>query len=389
MKSKIWLFMIAVVLLRLAISAVFLHGDLVFIFREPASYWDNGDISNIADYYPPLAYLLFGLMAPLYWLSRNVGYWVLRLPYLIADLVILKLLLSLSLRKYHKRLILLWGLDAVILYGTYAHGQMEIILAALVLWSVWLVREKKTVWAIMALSAAASLKTQSIFLLLPAAMFLARKFWPRLGLLVVGFGLPAGISLISWKIARFDVLATYFPKVAYPAIEFNMRPDMIITWFMLAVGLGIYGLLLLKLWERRSTVHLQKDYLSVVLTALLAMFIANSANLLHRYVLVVPILLLVTVESNWKNRMLFLLYGLLFLGNIYTYPLQWGLIDHLFPQVVSFPSTRELVAPWIKYEHLALLFRSGANIILSWMAIKSLQCIGNGRAGYRSQRPAK
>ena len=91
------------------------------------------------------------------------------------------------------------------------------------------------------------------------------------------------------------------------------------------------------------------------------MFIANSANLLHRYVLVVPILLLVTVESNWKNRALFLLYGLLFLGNIYTYPLQWGLIDHLFPQVVSFPSTRELVAPWIKYEHLALLFRTGAS----------------------------
>ncbi|KKS42484.1 MAG: hypothetical protein UV05_C0042G0004 [candidate division CPR1 bacterium GW2011_GWA2_42_17] len=389
MKSKIWFFMVAVVLLRLAISAVFLHGDLVFIFREPAAYWDNGDISNIADYYPPLAYLLFGLMAPLYWLSERVGYWVLRLPYLAADLVILKLLLSLSSRKHHKRLILLWGLDAVILYGTYAHGQMEIILAALVLWSVWLVREKKTVWTMMALSMAASLKTQSVFLLLPAAIFLARKFWSRLGLLVVGFGLPAGISLIFWKIARFDVLATYFPKVAYPTIEFAMRPDMVVTWLMLAVGLGIYGLLLLKLWERRSTVHLQKDYLSVVLVAFLAMFIANSANLLHRYVLVVPILLLVTVESNWKNRMLFLLYGLLFLGNIYTYPLEWGLIDHLFPQVVSFPATRELVASWIKYEHLALLFRTGANIILSWMAIKSLQCIGNGQVRYRFQLPVR
>lgn len=380
---------VLVVLLRLVISAVFLHGDLVFIFREPAAYWDSGNISNIADYYPPLAYLLFGLMAPLYWLSQNVGYWVLRIPYFVADLVILKLLLSLSLRKHHKRLILLWGLDAVILYGTYVHGQMEIILAALILWSVRLVREKKTVWTMMALSMAAALKTQSVFLLLPAAMLLGRKFWLRLGLLAVGFGLPVGISLIFWKIAKFDVLATYFPKVAYPIIEFNLRPDMIITWFMLAVGLGIYGLLLLRLWERRTEIHIQKDYLLVALVALLAMFIAYPANLLHRYVLVIPILLLVTVESNWKNWMLFILYGLLFLGNIYTYPLQWGLIDHIWPQVATFPATRELVAPWVKYEHLALLFRTGANVILAWMAVKSLRYIGSEQVGFRSHRPVK
>lgn len=379
MKSRIWLFIIAVVLLRLAISAVFLHGDLVFIFREPAAYWTSGDIGNIADYYPPLAYLLFGLMAPLYWLSKSVGYWVLRIPYFIADLVILKLLLLLASRKYHKRLILLWGLDAVILYGTYAHGQMEIILAALILWSVWLVREKKTVWAMTALSAAAALKTQSVFLLLPAAMVLAKKFWPRLGLIAVGLGLPAAIGFISWKIAKFDVLATYFPKVAYPVIEFNTRPDMIVTWLMLMLGMSIYGLLIWTLWESQGKGDSRRKYLRIALAALLAMFIAYPANLLHRYVLVIPILLLVTVESNWKNWTLFLLYGLLFLGNIYTYPLQWGLIDHLWPQVAAFPATRELVAPWIKYEHLALLFRTGANIILAWMAVKSLRLTGSGR----------
>lgn len=389
MKSKIWFFIVAVVLLRLAISAVFLHGDLVFIFREPAAYWDSGNISNIADYYPPLAYLLFGLMAPLYWLSQNVGYWVLRIPYFVADLVILKLLLSLSLRKHHKRLILLWGLDAVILYGTYAHGQMEIILAALILWSVWLIREKKMVWAMMALSAAAALKTQSVFLLLPAAMVLAKKFWPRLGLIAVGLGLPAATGFISWKIAKFDVLATYFPKVAYPVIEFNTRPDMIVTWLMLILGMGIYGLLIWALWKRQGKGDSRRDYLRIALVALLAMFIAYPANLLHRYVLVIPILLLVTVESNWKNWMLFILYGLLFLGNIYTYPLQWGLIDHIWPQVATFRATRELVAPWVKYEHLALLFRTGANVILAWMAVKSLRCIDSGLVRYRFHRPAK
>lgn len=389
MKNRIWLFVAAVILLRLAISAIFLHGDLLFIFREPAAYWTSGDISNIADYYPPLAYLLFGLMAPLYWLSEGVGYWILRLPYLAADLVILKLLLLLSSQKYHKRLILLWGIDAVILYGTYAHGQMEIILAALILWSVWLVKKGKKIWGIVALSAAAALKTQSIFLLFPAAMLLARKFWPRLGLLAAGFGLPVGISLIFWKIFKFDVLATYFPKVAYPTIEFNTRPDMVVTWFMLIIGLGIYGLLLWKLWKERSGVNLQKDYLSVILVALLAMFVANPANLLHRYVLMIPILLLVVVEKNWKNWMLFVLYGLLFLGFIYTYPLQWGMIDHFFPQVVAFPATRELLAPWVKYENLALLFRTGANVILVWIAVKNLQYIGSGPVRFRSHRLVK
>lgn len=353
------------IFIRLTISAVFFHGDLMFIWERSAEV-----------YYPPLTYFLFWVMSPLMSLSGVVGFWILKLPYLTADLLILRMLMGLTPPKARRKMVWLWGFNPIVLYGIYAQGQMEIMLATLVVWSVVLVGRKNFIGAILAVSAAAALKTQPIFLVPSLAIAMMNRSWRKLWLFLgLGISVPIISGLAYWLMTGSDVIASYFPSVAAPGIEFVPRPDMILTWIMLFLGLGIYFLLMWKLWVTRQPVTVD-NYISVLVAALAAMFIANPANLFHRYVLLVPILILFVVRRKWSSRIVWGLGLLLLFGHIYTWPLQWGLIEHLWPEVISLPALRELVAGWIKYEHLALAFQALAKLILFWVAVKSLQCIG-------------
>lgn len=355
---------LAAIFIRLVISAVFFHGDLMFIWERSAQV-----------YYPPLTYFLFWTMSPLLSLSRVLGFWILKLPYLAADLLMLRMLMGLTPPKARREMVWLWGFNPIVLYGIYAQGQMEIMLAALVVWSVVLVGRKNFIGAVLAVSAAAALKTQPIFLIPSLAIAMMnrslRKLWLFLGL---GISVPIISGLAYWLMTGSDVIASYFPSVAAPGIEFVLRPDMILTWMMLFLGLGVYFLLMWKLWVTRRPVTTD-HYVSVMVAALSAMFIANPANLYHRYVLLVPILILFIVRQKLPSKIAWMLGALLFFGHIYTWPLQWGLVEHLWPEVVSFPTLRELTAGWIKYEHLALAFQALAKLLLFWVAVKSLQSL--------------
>lgn len=359
---------LAAIAIRLAIAAVFFHGDLMFIWERSAEV-----------YYPPLTYFLFSLMSPLLILSRLVGFWLLKMPYLAADMLILRMILKLVPNEKRKETVWLWGFNPIVLYGTYAQGQMEIILAALLVWSAALVGRKRVGGGVLALSAAAALKTQPVFLLPVVAMLMGRSWQKILWFLGIGASLPVIFGLGYQQLTGTDAIASYFPKVAAPTIELAMRPDMVLTWIMLAVGLGIYCLLMWKLWKHRNKYQYvsAEVYISALMAALAAIFIANPANLFHRYVLLVPILILFVARQKLSAKIVWGLGILLFLGHIYTWPLTWGLVEHLWPETVSFPALRELVAKWVKYEHLALAFQTLAKLILFWVAVRSLRCIGN------------
>lgn len=360
---------LAAVLVRLAIAAVFFHGDLMFIWERSAEV-----------YYPPLTYFLFWLMSPLLILSRSAGFWILKIPYLAADLLILRIMMGLTPTERRRETVWLWGFNPIVLYGIYAQGQMEIILAALLVWSAALVGRKKVGGGMLVLSAAAALKTQPVFLLPAVAMLMGRSWQKILWLLGIGVSLPVIFGLGYQQLTGTDAIASYFPKVAAPAVELALRPDMILTWTMLLLGLGIYFLLLWKLWKYRNKYQYvsAEVYISALMAALAAIFIANPANLFHRYVLLVPILILFVVRQKLSPRIIWGLSGLLFLGHIYTWPLQWGLLQHIWPEVASFPALREFVSGWVKYEHLALIFQVGAKVMLAGVAVKSLQQIDSG-----------
>ena len=128
-------------ILRLVLMVLTLHGDLFFIWGGPVKFVTDSVLSK--KNYPPLSFLTFALLSPLYLLGEKIGWWVLRLPYLLADLAIVKLLFKLLPQDKHRSALILWWLNPAVLFVTYAQGQIEIIVAAFLLLSVVLVKRSK------------------------------------------------------------------------------------------------------------------------------------------------------------------------------------------------------------------------------------------------------
>lgn len=361
-------------LVKLVIIFLTLHGDLLFVWNGQFNL--SAEQRNTEEnYYPPLAYITFYILSPIYWLSTKVGFWILKFPYLIFDFAILKILFNLFPKQRHFQIMKLWWLNPIIIYAAYAQGQFEIIPAFLVILSVYLIKSSG-VNSVMALAAAGAYKTLPVFSLPPVILRFSQNWKQGLKLLLISLGILIIPGLILWKLTGFDITSSYFPKVATSKFECNLRPDAAVDCLFTISGLLGYLTLLWLIVKK----HLKTGIGEVIFISLTLTFIANPANLLHRYALLIPVLIYIVVKHKFSIGYIWWLNLLLLLGYVYTWPLQWGLVQHLWPGVASFPALREFVSGWIKYEHLALLFQALAKLLLFWVAAKSLRCIGNDQA---------
>ncbi|MBI5357174.1 hypothetical protein HZB78_06220 [Candidatus Collierbacteria bacterium] len=363
-KRFFWLGLIV----KLAVSFLTDHDDIWFIWSIPSNFF--GHINQIGIYYPPLAYIFYGLLSPFYFFALRYGGWMLRLPYIAFDILILFLLLKLVSHKQRAKTLILWWFNPVVIFSIYAMGHVEIIQAALVVLSVYLIKRRQWI-AGLSFSAAIAFKTMPIIALPPITLSMKNNWRSRLQWFFGSLVLPVGLGLIFWVVTKADLINSYYPKVATRQLEFNLRPDVILMWLSIFAG-GILYLYIIWIASRRK-IKTGLDYAEIIMASLAAMFIANPANLIHRFVLIVPVLVYVLVKRNWSSRWIWIFSLMLLLGYVYTWPVQWGLLRNWYVAAPERPALRELVAPWIKYEHLALVFQTTSSLILFWISWKILK----------------
>lgn len=364
LKNLFWLGLI----LKLIVSFLTDHDDIWFIWSIPADFF--GHIDQIGIYYPPLAYIFYGLFSPFYFFALRYGGWVLRLPYFVFDILILFLLLKLVDYKQRMKTLILWWFNPVVIFSIYAMGHVEIIQAALVIMSIYLIK-KRQLAAGLAFSAAIAFKTMPVIALPPIALSLKKNWRKRLKWFFGSLGLPVGLGIIFWLVTKADLINSYYPKVATRQLEFNLRPDVILMWLSILAGGVLYLFVILAASRRKIKTEL--DYAEIITASLAAMFIANPANLIHRFVLIIPVFVYALVKNNWSSKWIWIFSLMLLLGYVYTWPVQWGLLRNWYAAAPEKLALREFLAPWIKYEHLALAFQAAASLILfgvSWNALR-------------------
>lgn len=357
-------------LLGLLIKSLFVvftfHLDTLFIWERPAHFIQNLHI--IGSYYGPLTYITFGVLSPIYFLSQHIGYWVLKTPYLFVDLYILYLLLKISPKAIHKKALIFWWLNPIVIFSTYAMGQIDIILSLSVILSVYVAKRHRA-FSILSLGAGVAYKTMTLPLLIPSSLILENNLVKRIEMIVIGISVPLLLGILFWLPSHPNISNTYFPTgiIFYPKL--SMTPDSI--WEYSSLLLGTIGFFAVQYLLIKNKTHIS-NLAHVLFVSLAFVIIALPIYSVFRYTVLIPLLVLVSLKVE-KALMLPLILILLPLGYLYVWPLEWGLIAHIYPQAKNLPALREWVSPVVNYENVAFLFRVIADSLIFYLAIVSLK----------------
>lgn len=358
-------FLLGLIIKSLLVAFTF-HLDTLFIWERPAHFIQN--LPTISSYYGPLTYITFGILSPIYFLSQHVGYWILKIPYFFLDIYILYLLLKLSHPAIHKKILIYWWLNPIIIFSTYAIGQVDIILSLCVALSVYTAR-KHRVFSILSIGAGVAYKTMTLPLLIPSALILGKSVTDKIKMMLIGISVPFVFALLFWLPAHSNVVNTYFPTgiIFYPRL--STTPDSI--WEYLSLFAGIIGFFVVQYLVIKNKTRIY-NLKYALFTSLSFVIIALPIYSIFRYTLLMPLLVLISLKMK-KTFTLTLILILLPLGYLYIWPLEWGLIAHIYPQVKNLPALREWIAPLVNYENIALALRIIADSLIFYMAILSLK----------------
>jgi hypothetical protein len=151
--------------------------------------------------------------------------------------------------------------------------------------------------------------------------------------------------------------------------DWSFRPDALVMIGKLVAASGVGLWLAYKIVRAKKRIN-SKYFPDIIGLILLLFFSAYRGALLNHYVVLMPFLVLFWLKEKRPILKILIFSGLLFLTHIYTRPLQGELFTPMgVDWLTNLPSTRELVAPWFKYEHLSLL--TGA-ILSGWMLTETV-----------------
>lgn len=246
------LLLISALLLRFFLSAFFYHPDLKSQ-NFHAQFLSHG-VFNIYDYlqarreslpytdtynYPPLIYFFQGtwqiltksLVGPglTTWLndwgeeaqlhSGLSGYLlILKLPYLLADFLTLRLLLLLARPRDKTRLALLWLFNPVSLYAIYMIGQFDIFPVLLTVLTLYMSTRRRFLLAGLSLGLGAALKSYPLALL-PILILSFRSYKSSLSLVsgsLIGWGIPLLPFILSPEFSRLVLQSQFSASVKLP-----------------------------------------------------------------------------------------------------------------------------------------------------------------------------
>jgi len=358
------LFILGLLIKILLIFTAF-HSDLIYTYEIPSHFFKN--LNQLGTYYGPLSYITFALLSPLYFLSAHVGFWILKIPYLLVDISVLYVLLKISKNVIHKKILIFWWLNPIVIFSTYALGQLEIILCLCVVLSIYSAFRNK-ILSMVFLGVGVAYKSMTLPLLIPSALILEKSPKKRILIMLAGLLIPIFLAALFWFPTRSGITNNYFPT----GIIFFPKPELSFStiWEYLAFGIGVVGFIatqILLFKYKKNTA----DFINMLFASLGFIIVALPIYSIHRYMVLMPLLILFSL-NNKKEKFLALILVTLTLGYIYVWRLQWGLFVHIYPQATNLPALREFVSPIINYENAAFLFKVTADSLILYLAAASL-----------------
>lgn len=343
--KKIWVVLIFAIILRLFLAFATFHPDIQAL-SDSGKFVSRGSLLNLYDQssetlvlnYPPLIYWYFGFFNLLF--NGNTA--LLKLSYLIFDLLLALLLYKIVDPKKGVSVISFWLFNPVNLYATYMMGQFDIIPAFFTMLSIYYIAKNKLVYAAFALGVGMAFKLYPIFLIIPL-IILASGFWAKIKLAAFAI-LPYGVSILPYLSSnsfRSNALfASQSSKSLYANIPLSGGESILL--FPLSVLLFY-----LFIWNKKAD---KLSYWKIYLIPLLLFF---SFTHFHPQWLiwVVPFLFIDLVKEKFKNLLpVLIIFGSWFISLFFfDSSLTLGIFSPLIPSFKNFRSIWDILSLNLDY----------------------------------------
>lgn len=331
MRRNLWITLIAGIILRIVLSSVTFHPDML-AFKLGGEVIASGKILDLYDYsnkdiailnYPPPIYWFHGIFNFLLSRFLDIGLLV-KLPYLVFDLLIGFLLFKLFNQKKEALLAFaIWMFNPVSIYATYMMGQFDIIPTFFTVLSVYLAAKGKLAQAALVLGFGIAFKIYPVFLLMPL-LILGKTYVDKvkLGVLaILPYILSIGPYLGSASFRSQALLAGQADKSLYASIPLSggeailLFPTSLILFYFF-------------IWNKKVENSLWKFYL----IPLLLFFIFTHYHP-QWLIWITPFLILNLIEEKFKNLIPILLIIGSWFGSLFFFDpsLTVGMFAPLFP----------------------------------------------------------
>lgn len=390
--------------LRIFLSAITFHPDLLFVWSVPGlftrgvvnyfeyvgQYKPEALQTKYPVYYPPISYVFTGIWLNLAkYLSPNLISWLdqarsnllsptdidveeilsittltelrwnlilIKSSYVLVDFLIAAIIYkTVASRKLLAVSIYLF--NPITLFSVYMLGQIDNLTLLLVLLFLYLA-VKSPKLSLIPLAVSAGIKTLPMFFFVPFSLIISRNFRNALTNLMLVIAIFTLINL-PWAINSFEpLLKSYFPPFISPWPQLAFRPDSLWGIFRIAAAAAV-GIYLVALYVKSEKIINRRRIIYLVTAIVCLIFSAYSAVKLNYYVILMGLLALVWMERPHvvaKTAIFSLLWMLAF---IYARPLMGEMLSPIlgWEKAASLPSHRDLINPIFKYEHLGLLAR--------------------------------
>lgn len=400
--NKFILILIVGIFLRLILSAISYHSDVVAL-TFAGKVITSGHILDFYDYlpglaqsdpilkvfpsslfnYPPLVYFLVSVPATsllflissafqntfLFNISSAFGdpnlfieLILFKLPYLIYDLFIAYFIIKILETPKERFLgFLIWMFNPISLYATYLEGQFDIIPTFFVVLSLFLIYykkdHKKLYFAALMLGAGAAVKIFPLFFLVPIAS-LTNSWKERIKIFILGF-LPYFLIILPYINSKgfraTALVASQTLKSFYAQIPISGGESIVL---FISVLVFIY---ILMLRIKGSETDLWKRYL----IAILPFYIFTHFHP-QWFIWVSPILIIELVKTKFQNFFVILIMFFSFFASLFFFDpgLTINLFAPIVPSLYNGPSIWEILKINIDYNFsrsiLQSLFVGGA-----------------------------
>lgn len=362
MMKNLGVILIVGVILRIILSLTTFHSDME-VFELAGKLVASGNILNLYDFssssavfnYPPAIYLfhgvfnfLFNNVLGLFHLDQfNLNLLLLKLPYLIFDLLIGLILIKLfdSIRQATLAFVL-WMFNPISLYATYMMGQFDIIPTFFIILSIYLVIKNKLDYSALALGFGIAFKLFPVFLIIPLLTF-SKNYRERLKLLI--------LALAPYLLST----APYLPSQAFrtTALFANQSSKSLYAGIAVSGGEAIilFPAFLLFFYLFIWSCKIKFDIWKLYLIPLLLFFIFTHYHP-QWLIWVTPFLILDLVMSGFKNVVSHALILLSWFGSLFFFDpsLTVGIFSPIIPTLRDAPSIWSVFKMNIDYN----LFRS-------------------------------
>lgn len=303
--KKIWIILSIGIVLRVLLSLTTYHSDMQ-VFDLAGKLVAGGNILDLYDFssssavfnYPPAIYLLHGFFKFVFGgvglinLSFNINLLLLKMPYLIFDLLIGFIFLKLF-ETSGKALIAftLWMFNPINLYATYMMGQFDIIPTFFVFLSLYLATREKLQFSALALGFGIAFKIFPVFLIIPL-LILGKNYLEKLKLFLLVV-LPYLVSVLPYLSSRsfreFALFANQSSKSLYAGIPVSGGESILLFPTLLLI-------FYLFIWHIRINTEIWKLYL----IPLLLFFIFTHYHP-QWLIWITPLLILDLLTSGFRN----------------------------------------------------------------------------------------